>query len=746
MNIGIQRYIVAYIAVGFALLLTTGVIMQHRTERVSMSFHQRSVAAAEQELTEGINSVIDTLTMLSQRIIERGDSALALDVMSYEQWRDGLVAKLRPLYPYIIGMEAYSNDGTALSVTYRLSPVTSFPEQLNDPRVKAVPALLVGHEDNDVTSIYRIAPVSGTEGIGYIGVKADLGKALAAVARPRYLDLHSLDLSFTHAGYVSDPKDVQEHIRFRVLPTTEMGEMRVAVNQLVVQYTILGIAYMVLVWMFSVERVGKPLTLIAERIRALRHGDRGAGGELPHLTGWLKVREIDDVITAVNDYQKMRHEQHQVLEVYAYTDALTGAQNRHALAMRWQALKGDPVMAEKAVSMILLDCDNFKAINDTYGHLVGDQVLRGIVEACKTALRDSDLLYRIGGDEFAAVLPGVGRTGAELIATRCLEALEKHPFAASGVREPVKVSVGIAAHDRIATATMEGLKGQADIAMYQAKRPSVRKIAVYDESMQPLSASLLSNRIAHLIGSAIESGANLEIHYQPITPVHSGPLLYEALLRLREPDSGGLLMPSQIFPFVEERGFEVEMDLAVLRAVVQDLRMGQLPPGVGVSVNFAPMSIVSDRILAPLQELRAVAGPAVTIVLEVIESGLFGNMAGAHERIQELRTMGFKIALDDFGSGYSSLRHLIGLPVDIVKLAADFVRDMEHDARNGLILRAIARMLQQAGYEIVAEGIETRHSLEEVKRTGFAYVQGYFIGRPARDIVVPVLEPVVNAL
>jgi len=205
----------------------------------------------------------------------------------------------------------------------------------------------------------------------------------------------------------------------------------------------------------------------------------------------------------------------------------------------------------------------------------------------------------------------------------------------------------------------------------------------------------------------------------------------EALTRIR--DGNDLIRPDSIFPIVQARNLDAEFDLAVLRAVEMDMESGRLPAGQGVSINLSAPGIVNSKVIAASVELvRRHSGRK--IVVEITETALISQMETATAHIRQLQDAGALVALDDFGSGYSSLRYLASMPVDIVKFDISMIRLLETgDSRQKLIVEEIAGMVRTAGYDMVAEGVETREQLDMVIGMGFTHVQGYYFGKPGQE-------------
>lgn len=476
----------------------------------------------------------------------------------------------------------------------------------------------------------------------------------------------------------------------------------------------------------------KPLRKLSLQIDMMQHDNPVLDAELARP---MKLEEMENVRRSLHHYQQQLRELHGTLEnqnkefhSQARHDVLTRCFNRRAYEEDWAQLKQSVVSSPRNIAYLIFDCDRFKTINDTYGHATGDRVLMTIADAVVMALRANDRLYRLGGDEFATLLAQTTPEQAKQVAQRCQMLIEAASFTELGVAEPVSVSIGIAYCAADNNAQIAALPKQADIAMYTAKQPGHNKIAFYNKDTDAAIDTMYASRESSALYQALANPGMIQMHYQPVTSLATNQVdYYEALARIKWRDE--LIMPNAFLPVVSGRRLEAEFDLAVLLQIDQDLASGLLPKGHGVSINLSAQSLPRAEIVSQLMELSRY-GETHPLILEITETSLITQMIEAHHYLDLLRAAHFRIAMDDFGTGYSPMRYLVELPVDIIKFDISLIKKLEENDRAGRVVADFARMMADAGYDLVAEGVENKIVLERVRSLGFGHVQGYLLGRP----------------
>jgi diguanylate cyclase (GGDEF)-like protein/PAS domain S-box-containing protein len=409
-------------------------------------------------------------------------------------------------------------------------------------------------------------------------------------------------------------------------------------------------------------------------------------------------------------------EAHDELERLAYSDPLTGLWNRTKLE-RLLAERGDKV----APTLLFLDLDDFKTVNDSLGHTAGDELLRTIADRLREIVRPSDVIARIGGDEFAVLVEGGDATS---IAERIVAAL-RQPIAAAGHELVVGASIGIAA----ATDPTEILR-HADMAMYDAKKAGGGTYRFYDPAMHDAVVSRLV-----LLGDLSRPSFldELFVDYQPVFELESGRLSgVEALCRWRHP-RGHLVPPLEFLGVAEENGRIVDigrrvLQLACAQGAAWSHRFGRrLLIGVNVAARQLANPDFADDVARILARCRF---DARDLVLELTETALMRGDETSNRNLLRVQELGARLAIDDFGTGYSSLAYLARLPIDVLKIDRTFVEDCDRRGGELRVIETIVRLGHGLGLRVVAEGVERDSQLERLRAAGCDGVQGFLLGRP----------------
>jgi len=422
-------------------------------------------------------------------------------------------------------------------------------------------------------------------------------------------------------------------------------------------------------------------------------------------------------------------EARQELVTQALHDQLTGLPNRRMLTDRLEQIGGRSHDGDDHVAACFLDLDVFKLINDTHGHRTGDHIIRIAAERLSRRLREGDLLVRHGGDEFVAILHGLGSPEAALEAAERLRRALTEPFALEGTTFDVTASAGVA----LCSSTgcdQDDLLRQADIALYAAKSRGRNQTVLFDDELEVLTE--VAERQRRMLRHALDHDG-VVMHFQPLVDSETGlPVAFEALARVVDTE-GTVHGPGSFLDSISSSGMIWELDQRAFRlsceaaAVLQRIVPGDTPV---IGCNFSPLSIVQPDFTSFVEGTVAETGiePA-GICVEITETAAFAGGRQSLDAVTTLHRAGFKVALDDFGTGYSSLSHLRDLPLHSVKMDRSFVARFTEDGPERAIAEAVVGLAGDLGLGVVAEGVETPEQLDVARDLGFRTIQGWHYDR-----------------
>lgn len=418
------------------------------------------------------------------------------------------------------------------------------------------------------------------------------------------------------------------------------------------------------------------------------------------------------------------------LEHRAFHDALTGLPNRAFFLERLERAIADAHANSTRLAIAFIDLDRFKIVNDTLGHDAGDRLLKEVARRIRGALRDTDTLARFGGDEFLAIMPSVADAGAAaMIAQRVLDALHASPIAVSDRFLHASASVGVSVFptdgEDVAT-----LLRHADAAMYRAKQAGKNTYRLFAHDVSSEAAERFD--LEADLHQAIDRG-EFELHYQPIIDLATSKLVsFEALARWRHP-TRGLLLPGRFISIAEESGLIVRLGNLVLREACRQATSSGAELGAcfDIAVNVSALQFERSDFVDEVARILAETGLApARLTLELTESSMMPDRVDAHEQLHALKALGIRLAIDDFGVGYSSLSSLRKLPIDILKIDRSFIEELGRPRGTTELVRAIIALAKSLDLRVIAEGVETPHQLDALRELGCHEVQGFLLGRP----------------
>lgn len=410
-------------------------------------------------------------------------------------------------------------------------------------------------------------------------------------------------------------------------------------------------------------------------------------------------------------------------------DTVTHLPNRYAFNQRFQQLLDEAALHKGVLALLVLDLDDFKVINDTLGHYVGDTLLRMVAQRLTSVVRHEDVIYRVGGDEFAMIIhqaEDVDRVN--VIAEKFIRVLSE-PFILNDRNLYIGVSIGASICPKDGNDVAQLLRN-ADAAMYHAKNHGKNKFQLFSEEMHHKSTTRLT--LEAELRAALEQG-QFELCYQPQVSLQTRRIVgAEALIRWNHPQKG-LLLPTEFIPIAEDTGLIVPIGEWILRTACEDVRSWheQRFRPIRLSVNLSGRQFREDGLIELVTRiLRETQANPDTLEFEITESVLMDDAESTVARLTSLNDMGIHLAIDDFGTGYSSMSYLKRFPVERIKIDHSFVRDIPHDPDDVAITVATIQMARGLKLEVVAEGIETGAQAQFLREQGCDIGQGYLFSAP----------------
>ncbi len=486
---------------------------------------------------------------------------------------------------------------------------------------------------------------------------------------------------------------------------------------------------------------------IAIAILALRGGDLEAsmplvliGSALLAVTGLARTAEMvrqsrntaeeaQALAVQLRNALAERERLHGELEQAALYDPLTGLANRRLFQQRLDSV----LDGQDSCAVLFIDLDDFKNINDSLGHAVGDRALVELGGRIDALVGAEDLVARIGGDEFAVLLPDATPREVRDLGRRLLHVVGE-PVVLG--RTSLQLSISIGAADSTGATGRDDLLRNADIAMYAAKGAGKNQLAVFEDEMRRTRLERLELHAA--LQRALDE-EELEMVYQPVVDLRDGYVDgVEALVRWHRPD--GRPIPTQeLIDLAEETGLIRQLGRWVLREATDQARRWQTDGlALNIGVNVSATQLSDPWFIGAVRHALDTLGQDQTLVIEMTESALIGGDSRDLDVLRELRELGCRIAIDDFGTGFSSLAYLTELPIDILKLAAPFVTGIDESRDGATVASAVLQLGQALGYRVVAEGIERRAEAAALQLIGCHLGQGFLFARPASaDVLQP---------
>ena len=643
-------------------------------------------------------------------------------------------------FPFAMLIDTAERDGRAAGLVVnndRLYQLVVVPVRAPEPIAWAVfGRLLHDRLGKELHSLARLE-------LSFFGkTSGDGGWKLLASTLPRALheaELRSLagDSGRTeHTLAIEDPLGEYQTL---VVPLQQRGPYTIvavlaqSVDEVLAPYRRLGTTLLalgiaalivsIIGGMLIARGITRPIQVLAEMSRRIEEGD---------FTHAVEIRSRDEIGELARRFNLMREglavREDQILRL-AYRDVLTDLPNRTLFNDRLNVAMENARRTRAPFTVLLMDLDRFKQVNDTLGHHIGDQVLQKTARRLHDILRKSDTIARLGGDEFSILLNGAGAEEGKRIAANMLQELEE-PIVIGDHSLDVRASIGVAGYPADGE-DAETLMRHADSAMYAAKRGNLG-FAAYEPAHDGFHKEQLS--LLSELRRAIEHD-ELRLAFQPKIDAHTGEVAgVEALVRWQHPERGAV-PPMHFIPFAEQTGFIKSITRWVIEAAVRQCsRWIALGMPLKLAVNISAQALLDPRmpeaILAALERHQV---PTGLFGLEVTESGVMQDPATAIGVLKRLRALGIDIAIDDFGTGYSSLAYVKQLEVTELKIDRSFVRNLVQDQKDRAIVLSTIELAHNLELTVVAEGVEDEASVEVLRKLGCDLIQGFVYAKPLAE-------------
>ena len=727
------------VKVYFTVLLIIGLLMlallignlYYQTQSIQTTLQQKNQQQAQEEMNFALEENIINLTSNLLELAEWDEIRQQIeDPTYYYFWHEDRLKDS----PY------FKQNYTQLEI-YDHKKWLLMPQIPDEHSLKPLPLHIESEEPTVIFSspkeafLHMFEPVfepGSTNILGYIGISVALHQNLLTEHELNYIDTNTIRFTGTDPIPLSE---LESYLQFDPITNQVSNDLWQLINNFTAYVIILLIISTILIVIIFRALFSGPMETLANYVQQLKKEPKKASEITQNR---FLIQEFEELKHSIHDYhrdlqtsQSALQTQYKIVWEQARRDALTNIYNRRAFDEMWNELVATFEYNPSNISFILFDCDFFKALNDTYGHEIGDDVIRITAKTIQESLPSEFPVYRIGGDEFAVILTKVARHETFDIAKKCLKALKNYNFSGIGIKEKLAFSVGISHLDHQSSKNLRNdllnLPRQADIAMYKAKQSHQHKIQCYKSELEQESLSLVSNQVINTIVDAIHTGEYICMHLQAIHSVSDNALYYESLVRVQKEEL--YIYPNDIFSVVERRRLEVEMDTQIIQQILKAFKEELIPQHSGVAINISGKTLLQPHFVELFQPFLPYL-KEYKIVIEIVENTLIDHMEYAKTVLNTLRGQGFLIALDDFGSGYSSIRYLAHMPVDIVKFDMSMTLALDADEKTRNIILATAKMVRDSGYDLVLEGVETEAMLEKAKQAGATHVQGYLFGKP----------------
>jgi len=729
----ISWYLALFVAVAIVPAAISAYLSVQQADAIQEQAQAQTLERAQAELLREMDNLADELTASAESLAGWDETrSLFADATYYNYWKETRARDLARYRALIDAVDLFAANG---------KPLTADPAMAPEVRPGAVerPALI--REQATVYLIHFHRVPAGAQRparlLGYVGVRMNVD----AVLRGRDVAKHSAIQEIRWrlpAGAVTPLAEAVAAAELRVTPSPEIEAFARLVRKGYWEHVGYSFGLLALLAALLTFSIARPLSRLARYLREVYAGSVSAIP--PDFHGTVKILELENVRQALNDYKDRfvsaaasLEERNKELLHLTYHDPLTGRYNRRAFESRLARALELAAIEGKQHALCYIDLDQFKLVNDTCGHVAGDELLKQIATLLEGEVRDSDMLARLGGDEFGVLFEGCTLDKAAEIAEAMRLKVKKHRFVWNQTPFDTSISIGLVPVNADSADMGEVLKN-ADAACYVAKESGRNRVQVFQRHDKELAQRQGEMQWVSRIQQALKEDW-FELHGQLIRPTtgRASRRHYEVLVRLRERD-GQLVSPMAFIPAAEHYNLMAAIDLWVVEHALALLAAE--PGGAGgeraaLSINLSGQSLGNQEILDSIRRAIAERGIAAgSLCFEITETAAITNLAAAIEFIRDLRALGCKFSLDDFGSGLSSFGYLTNLEVDYIKIDGHFISHILTDPLSRSIVGAINDIGHVMGIRTIAEFVESDAIVATLADIGVDYVQGYGVHRP----------------
>jgi len=732
-ELSISFYLAIILVLATVPALISAYLSLNKADEIQEAAKRQTRIQARLDLKNELERQSKSLARITFRISQWNETRVLFnDSTYYNYWKDSRVKEYTGhQHIFISAIDLYKTNKTALTNDYTLS---------KNVFKKESPSPAVIQKNNEVHLVF-FRPIHKTKKrktiIGYLGIKFNLINAINSSNFFRTSNIKSIKWEIPKKHLVSINTAIK-HALLDISPAEDLNSLVHVVKGSFIQYFIYIFLLFTTFALLLIFFIARPLSKLA---RYLRETDFNHIGTIPsNVYGPLKIREFENVRQALNDYKdrfqfataNLEKTNKELLHL-TYNDPLTNCANRRSFERRLKSLLKTLVDETQSHALCYIDVDQFKVVNDTCGHVAGDELLRQIALLLESQIRASDLLARLGGDEFGVIISNCDPEHSVKLAEKLRNKVKSHHFVWQSQSFDISVSIGLVPIN-LSSCNMSEILKNADAACYVAKDAGRNRVHVYEANDQELAlrygemqwvsriqTALKENRFV-LFGQKICSLKNTEQNTQ-----------YEVLLRYID-ESGKFVLPMAFIPAAERYSLMQNIDKWViarsLKSLAKATKLNKIKNTM-LFINLSGQSIGEPEILDFIKDkLQQNNVEAKLICFEITETAAIANLSQANEFINQLRNLGCRFALDDFGSGLSSFGYLNNLKVDYIKIDGHFIKQIKTDPLSRVIVDSINRIGIILNITTIAEFVEDHEIIKELKKLNIDYAQGYGIHKP----------------